>query len=145
MASIQNLKNYLTTDAYKNLVNAVGNTYESLKNDPLQLLNIHSSLMNALHLSIEHLEMCEKETERFVLFYQQFIIYAETFEPTNDEQDDEEEIVDKYSSFLLPYLIHFVALSKEKDLLIKYHKKHDPKGYKKHIQKLEEIVAATQK
>lgn len=142
MVTIENLKNYISSQEYQNLIEDVNLSLDKLGNDRLQIFNIYSSLMNKLQIEIADFELITSNKDHFIRYYEAFKLYAESIEKESfqDDEDDDIEECEPYKSFLISYMIEFIALSKSKDLLIKHHKKNDPKGYKKHIEKLNEFL-----
>ncbi len=145
MVTIENLKNYISSQEYQNLIEAVNLSFNNLENDCLQILNIYSSLMNKLQIEIDDFELITSNKEHFFRYYEAFELHAECIEKESvqDDEDDDIEECDPYKSILIPYMTEFIALSKSKDLLIKHHRKNDPKGYKLHLSKLFQLFTST--
>ena len=145
MVTIENLKDYISAQEYQNLIEAVNLSFNNLENDRLQILNIYSSLMNKLQIEIADFELITSNKEHFFRYYEAFKLYAESIEKKSvqDDEDDDIEECDDYKSILIPYMTEFIALSKSKDLLIKHHRKNDPKGYKLHLSKLFQLFTST--
>lgn len=139
MVTIENLKKYISSKQYLNLINAVNFSFNDLENIRSQILNIYSSLMIASNIEMVNFEKITTDKEQFISYYHAFKTYAEPIEADTYDEDDKKEC-EPYKSFLNPYITEFIALSKSKDLLIKHHKKNDPKGYKQHIEKLNQFL-----
>lgn len=104
----------------------------------MQILNIYTFLLKKLSISLADFKEIHVYNKHFIKYYLAFLVYADTIEQ-NDE-DDEVEQSSPYQSFLITYMAEFIALSKSNELLIKHHKKYDPKGYKQRIKKMEELL-----
>ena len=69
MVTIENLKNYISSQEYQNLIDAVNLSFNNLENDRLQILNIYSSLMNKLQIEIDDFELITSNEEHFFRYY----------------------------------------------------------------------------
>ena len=101
--------------------------------------------MNKLQIEIDDFELITLNKEYFFRYYEAFKLYAESIEKESvqDDEDDDIEECEPFKSILIPYMTEFIALSKSKDLLIKHHRKNDPKGYKLHLSKLFQLFTST--
>ncbi|MCA5005253.1 hypothetical protein [Sphingobacterium bovistauri] len=80
MVTIENLKYYISSQEYQNLIEAVNLSFNNLENDRLQIFNIYSSLMNKLQIEIDDFELITSNKEHFISYYHAFKLYAESIE-----------------------------------------------------------------
>ncbi|WP_318574105.1 hypothetical protein [Providencia stuartii] len=144
MVTTNDLRSFVKTDSYINLMNfvIVGLNIVLNKNEPSsQLFNIYANNVNKANITINELEQVCADKYKIMKFIELYFS-----EITDDEKDEDEdnvtiEVVPFYSNFLIGYLVDYYILKNRQNDLEGYLQKRKIANYKKFANELRTIYS----
>ncbi|WP_458047777.1 hypothetical protein [Providencia stuartii] len=142
MVTTNDLRSFVKTDSYINLMNFViaGLNIVLNKNEPSsQLFNIYANNVNKANITINELEQVCADKYKIMKFIE--LYFSEITDDEKDEDNVTIEVVPFYSNFLIGYLVDYYMLKNRQNDLEGYLQKRKIVNYKKFANELRTIYS----